>query len=158
MYLKRELLENNFTMPCSVTIKTHKSLESLNPLWPAKDNITNIISQMKGFTLLLLVFFSQWFKAEMSSQQRQASMMKERLLFAGWPTWRMRAAAVGCTGTRSDPHCCSHHQRPLWSQIWCRCFSLHHGWFQNWEKGNKMKSKPHVIHVTVQLSYKTQIK
>lgn len=147
------------TLSFAVTANTTQTIpHSLNPSRQANDNGTNLISQMKGFAWLHLGFFRKLFKAAMAFQQCQASMMNERLLFAGWPTWRMRAAAVGCTGTRSDPHCCSHHQRPLWSQICCRSFSLHHGWFQNWVKGNQMKNKPQVFHITFQLSYETQIK
>lgn len=57
------MLENSFTVLCTVTMKTLKALEFL---LQANDNLTIIISQMMGLTLWHLVFFSTWFKAEMT--------------------------------------------------------------------------------------------
>lgn len=78
-------METNFTVLCTVTEKTLISLESLNPLWQEND-IANLISQMKGFAWLHLVFVGKRFEAERTFQQCQASVMKERLLLARSPT------------------------------------------------------------------------
>lgn len=75
----------------------------------------------------------------MPFRQCHICMMNERhfqaqLLWTGWPTWRMWAAAVCCRRTRSDPRCCSLHQRPSWTHSCYTCSPLRRGWFQSWKK------------------------